>query len=49
MLQVYFALTLILSLIGWTELGRVVRGRMMQVRSEDFVTAAELAGASPRG
>jgi peptide/nickel transport system permease protein len=47
-LQVYFALTLILSLIGWTELGRVVRGRMMQVRSEDFVTAAELAGARPR-
>jgi peptide/nickel transport system permease protein len=47
-LQVYFALTLILSLIGWTELGRVVRGRMMQVRSEDFVTAAELAGSRPR-
>ena len=47
--QVYFALTLILSLIGWTELGRVVRGRMMQVRSEDFVTAAELAGAGRAG
>jgi peptide/nickel transport system permease protein len=46
--QVYFALTLILSLIGWTELGRVVRGRMMQIRSEDFVTAAELAGSRPR-
>jgi peptide/nickel transport system permease protein len=47
-LQVYFALTLILSLIGWTELGRVVRGRMMQIRSEDFVTAAELVGSRPR-
>jgi peptide/nickel transport system permease protein len=46
--QVYFALTIILSLIGWTELGRVVRGRMMQVRSEDFVTAAELVGSRPR-
>jgi peptide/nickel transport system permease protein len=46
--QVYFALTIILSLIGWTELGRVVRGRMMQIRSEDFVTAAELAGSRPR-
>jgi peptide/nickel transport system permease protein len=46
--QVYFALTLILSLIGWTELGRVVRGRMMQIRSEDFVTAAELVGSRPR-
>ncbi|HEU5475930.1 MAG TPA: ABC transporter permease [Actinophytocola sp.] len=46
--QVYFALTLILSVIGWTELGRVVRGRMMQIRSEDFVTAAELVGGRPR-
>jgi peptide/nickel transport system permease protein len=46
--QVYFAMTLILSLIGWTELGRVVRGRMMQIRSEDFVTAAELVGSRPR-
>jgi peptide/nickel transport system permease protein len=46
--QVYFALTIILSLIGWTELGRVVRGRMMQIRTEDFVTAAELVGSRPR-
>lgn len=46
--QVYFAMTLILSVIGWTELGRVVRGRMLQIRSEDFVTAAELVGARPR-
>jgi len=46
--EVYFALTIILSLIGWTELGRVVRGRMMQIRSEDFVTAAELVGSKPR-
>jgi peptide/nickel transport system permease protein len=47
-IQVYFALTVILSLIGWTELGRVVRGRMMQIRGEDFVTAAELVGARSR-
>jgi peptide/nickel transport system permease protein len=46
--QVYFALTIILSVIGWTELGRVVRGKMMQIRSEDFVTAAELVGSRPR-
>jgi peptide/nickel transport system permease protein len=46
--QVYFAITLIISLIGWTELGRVVRGRLLQVRGEDFVVAAELAGARPR-
>jgi peptide/nickel transport system permease protein len=46
--RIYFAITLIISLIGWTELGRVVRGRLLQVRGEDFVTAAELAGARPR-
>ena len=45
--QVYFAITVIISLIGWTELGRVVRGRFLALREEDFVTAAELAGRQP--
>lgn len=44
--QVYFSITLIISLIGWTELARVVRGRFLALREEDFITAAELAGAS---
>lgn len=44
--QVYFALTIIISLIGWTDLARVVRGRFMALREEDFVVAAELVGAS---
>jgi peptide/nickel transport system permease protein len=44
--QVYIAITIIISLIGWTELARVVRGRFLALREEDFVTAAELAGAS---
>jgi peptide/nickel transport system permease protein len=44
--QVYFAITLIISLIGWTELARVVRGRFLALREEDFIMAAELAGAS---
>ena len=44
--QVYFAITIIISLIGWTELARVVRGRFLALREEDFVIAAELAGAS---
>ena len=44
--QIYFAITIIISLIGWTELGRVVRGRFLALREEDFVLAAELAGAS---
>lgn len=45
-LQTYFAITVILSLIGWTELARVVRGRFLSLRTEDFVTAAQLDGAS---
>jgi peptide/nickel transport system permease protein len=44
--RIYFAITIILSLIGWTVMARVVRGRFLSLREEDFVTAAELAGAS---
>lgn len=44
--QVYIAITVIISLIGWTELARVVRGRFLALREEDFIMAAELAGAS---
>ena len=45
-LQVYFAITLILSLIGWTGLARVVRGRFLSLREDDFVLAARLDGNS---
>jgi peptide/nickel transport system permease protein len=45
-LQVYFAITIIISFIGWTELARVVRGRFLSLREEDFVMAANLAGCS---
>ncbi len=45
-MQVYFAITLIISLVGWTELARVVRGRFLSLREEDFVMAAELCGSS---
>ncbi len=45
-LQVYFAITIIISLVGWTELARVVRGRFLALREEDFVMAAELSGCS---
>ncbi|HEV8310659.1 MAG TPA: ABC transporter permease [Methylomirabilota bacterium] len=44
--QIYFAITVIISLVGWTELARVVRGRFLSLREEDFVMAAELAGSS---
>ncbi|MBE3144780.1 MAG: ABC transporter permease [Planctomycetes bacterium] len=45
-LKVYFGITVILSLIGWTGLARVVRSRFMAMRGEEFVLAAELDGAS---
>ena len=44
--QVFFAITVILSLIGWTTLAREVRGHFLALREEDFVLAAELAGCS---
>lgn len=44
--MVYFAITVILSLIGWTSLARVVRGRFLSLREEDFVVAARLCAAT---
>jgi len=44
--QVFFAITLLLALIGWTTLAREVRGRFLSLREEDFVLAADLAGCS---
>ena len=44
--QVFFAITVILAFIGWTTLGREVRGRFLSLREEDFVLAADLAGCS---
>ncbi|HCL31003.1 MAG TPA: peptide ABC transporter permease, partial [Candidatus Latescibacteria bacterium] len=43
-LHVYFGITIILSFMGWTGLARVVRGKFLTVRDEDFVVAARLAG-----
>lgn len=45
-LRVYFAITVILSLVGWTGLARVVRGKFLALREEEFVKAARLDGAS---
>ena len=45
-LQRYFCITLIISLVGWTELARVVRGRFLALRSETYVTSAWLDGCS---
>ncbi|MGN6626277.1 MAG: ABC transporter permease [Tepidisphaeraceae bacterium] len=45
-LRVYFAITVLLSLLGWTGLARVVRGKILSLREEDYALAARLLGAS---
>ncbi|MCY4539965.1 MAG: ABC transporter permease [Chloroflexi bacterium] len=45
-LQMYFGITIILSFIGWTEVARVVRGKFMSLRNEDFILAARTIGTS---
>lgn len=45
-IRVYFGITIILSLIGWTGLARVVRSKFLSLREEDFIIAARIAGAS---
>ena len=46
MVQVYFGIVVILSLVGWTGLARVVRGKFMALREEEYVMAAQLNGAN---
>jgi peptide/nickel transport system permease protein len=45
-LRVYFAITLVLAMLNWTHLARVVRGKILSLREEDYATAARLLGAS---
>ena len=47
-IQIYFGVTIILSIVGWTGLARVVRGKLLELREADFVTAARIAGARQR-
>ncbi len=42
----YFGITVLLSLLGWTGIARVVRGKFMVMKNDDYVTAARLMGAS---
>jgi peptide/nickel transport system permease protein len=44
-LRIYFGIVVVLSLVGWTGLARVVRGKLLSLREEDFVMAARLSGA----
>jgi len=45
-LRLYFAITIILSILGWCGLARVVRGKLLALREEDYTLAARGAGAS---
>ena len=46
--RTYFLITVILSVLGWTGLARVVRGRFLALKNEDFVRAARLDGLRDR-
>ena len=46
--KVYFGITVILSIFGWTGLARVVRGKLLATREEDYVLAAKIAGSGER-
>lgn len=45
-LAIYFAITMILGLIHWTGLARAVRSKLLSLREEDYVLAAQTMGAS---
>jgi len=47
-IKVYFGITIILSLVGWTQIARVVRGKILSLRKEDYVMAAVTSGARSR-
>ena len=44
-IRVYFGITIILSIFGWTGLARVVRGKLLSTREEDYVLAGKIAGS----
>jgi peptide/nickel transport system permease protein len=46
-LLVYFGITLILGMLDWPGLARAVRSKLLSVREEDYVQAAQLMGAKP--
>jgi len=43
--KTYFVITLILAVVGWAGLARIVRGKFLSLREEDFVLAAKVSGA----
>jgi peptide/nickel transport system permease protein len=45
-IQTYFAITIVLSIVGWAGLARTVRGKLLALREEDFTVAARISGVS---
>jgi peptide/nickel transport system permease protein len=43
-IRIYFYITIILSILGWTGLARTIRGKILSLREEDYVMAAHLDG-----
>ena len=44
--QVYLGISTVLAVLGWTTLARVVRGKLLSLREEDYVMAAKISGVS---
>ena len=44
-LLIYFGITIIFGLLDWTGLARAVRSKLLALREEDYVLAAQLMGA----
>lgn len=45
---VFFGITIVLAMIEWTGLAREIRGKVLSLRTADFIAAAEVAGARTR-
>ena len=43
-IETYFAITIVLSIVGWAGLARTVRGFMLSLREQDFAVAARVSG-----
>lgn len=46
--QVYLCISSVLAIVGWTTLARVIRGKLLSLREEDYVMAAKISGVSER-
>ncbi len=47
-LLIYFAITVILAMLDWTGLARAVRSKILSLREDEYVLAAQLMGARPK-